>query len=64
MTSTSANSVIRLILNPAMDMNANVPINETTMPTSGISVERMSCKKTYTTRTTSRIASINVFTTS
>ena len=64
MTSTSANSVIRLILNPAIAMKANVPTSDTMMPTSGISVERMSCKKMYTTRITSRMASSSVFTTS
>jgi hypothetical protein len=63
-TSTSANRVSRLILNPAIAMKANVPTRETTIPTSGINVERKSCKKTYTTRITRMIASINVFTTS
>ena len=63
-TRTSANKVIRLILNPAIDMNANVPISDTMIPTSGIRVERISCRKMYTTRITSKIASINVFITS
>ena len=52
------------MLKPATDMKANVPISDTMIPTNGISVERMSCRKTYTTRITRRIASINVFTTS
>ena len=39
---------------------ANVPTSETTMAMVGMSVERMSCKKTYTTRTTSKIASMSV----
>ena len=64
MTSTRANNVIRLILNPAIAMKANVPISDTMIPTSGISVERISCKKTYTTRITNRMASNSVFTTS
>ena len=36
---------------------------DTTMPIVGIRVERMSCKNTYTTSTTSKIASNNVFNT-
>ena len=63
-TSTNANRVIRLILNPATDIKAKVPISDTMIPTNGINVERISCKNTYTTRITRRIASIKVFTTS
>ncbi len=52
------------MLNPATVIKANVPIKETTIATNGISVERISCKKTYTTRITRIMASIKVFTTS
>ena len=52
------------MLNPAIDINANVPTSETTIPTNGITVERISCKNTYTTKITNRIASNKVFTTS
>ena len=38
------------MLNPATVIKANVPIKETTIATNGISVERISCKKTYTTK--------------
>ena len=64
MASTSANSVSRLMENPATDMKANVPIIETKMEMVGISVERTSCKKTYTTSTTSRMAMASETTTS
>ena len=50
--------------NPATDMKANVPIIETKTEMVGISVERTSCKKTYTTSTTSRMAMASETTTS
>ena len=62
-TSTNANNVIRLRLKPATIINANVPTNDTTIPTNGIIVERTSCKNTYTTKITRMIASISVRTT-
>ena len=46
------------------DMTAKVPMIDTKIEMVGISVERKSCKKTYTTIITSKIASSNVFTTS
>ena len=56
--------MIRFKLKPATDMKAKVPTNDTTMPTNGINVERRSCKKTYTTRITRKIASKRVLITS
>ena len=49
---------------PATDMKANVPMIETKMEIVGISVERTSCRKTYTTSTTSRMAMMSVTATS
>ena len=46
MASTRAKSVSRLMENPASDRKAKVPISATMIETVGMSVERMSCKKT------------------
>ena len=62
--STRANSVRRLIEKPANARKPNVPIRATKMEIVGTSVERMSCRKTYTTSTTRMMASISVFSTS
>ena len=64
MARTSAKSVSRLIENPATERNAKVPTSATRIEIVGISVERISCRKTYTTRITSRMASISVLITS
>ena len=64
MARTSAKRVSRLIENPARARKPNVPTNETRIEAVGMSVERMSCRKTYTTRITRRIASNRVFITS
>ena len=61
---TSAKRVSRLIENPANARKPKVPISATRIDTVGMSVERMSCRKTYTTRITRRIASNRVLTTS
>jgi hypothetical protein len=61
---TSAKSVSRLIEKPATERKANVPTSDTMIETEGMSVERISCRKTYTTRITSRMASISVLITS
>ena len=61
---TSAKSVSRLIEKPATERKANVPTSDTMIETVGMSVERISCRKTYTTRITSRMASISVLITS
>ena len=57
---TRAKSVRRLIEKPISDMTANVPIIETNIEIVGISVDFISCRNTYTTITTSNIASSNV----
>ena len=62
--STSAKSVSRLIEKPETERNANVPISATRIETVGMSVERISCRKTYTTSTTRKIASMSVLITS
>ena len=61
---TKAKSVNRLILNPATERQAKVPINETKTEMVGISVLLKSCKKKYTTMITNKIASNKVFITS
>ena len=53
-----------MIENPANARKPKVPISATRIDTVGMSVERMSCRKTYTTRITRRIASNRVLTTS
>ena len=63
MTSTRANSVRMLMLNPAMVMQANVPTSDTMMDMDGMSVLLKSCRKKYTTRMTSSIATMSVSTT-
>ena len=46
MTSTRANSVSKLRLNPATYMNANVPMSDTMIDTVGMTVERTLCRNT------------------
>ena len=62
--STSAKSVSRLMENPATERKAKVPMSDTKIETVGISVERISCRKTYTTSTTRMMASMRVLITS
>ena len=57
---TRANRVKRFIENPINDMTANVPMIDTNIDMVGIRVDFISCKKTYTTITTSSIASNSV----
>ena len=64
MASTRAKSVSRLIENPATARKANVPISDTRIEIVGTSVERISCRKTYTTSTTRMMASMRVLITS
>lgn len=52
-----------LMLNPAMDRKANVPISETMMEIEGISVLLKSCEGKVHYRITSRMAIISVSTT-
>ena len=46
MASTSAKRVSRLIEKPANERKANVPTSDTRIEMVGISVERISCRKT------------------
>ena len=64
MASTNANRVSRLILNPAIYRNANVPMRETNILMVGMSVERGFWRNTYTMSTTRMMASSNVLITS
>jgi len=64
MASTMAERVSRLILNPISFSTKNVAINATGMAMAGINVERISCKKMYTTMNTRINASIKVLITS
>lgn len=64
MASTMAERVSRLILNPISFSTKNVAINATGMAMAGINVERISCKKIYTTMNTRINASIKVLITS
>ena len=64
MASTIAERVSKLILKPISFSTKKVAINATGMAIAGIKVERISCKKIYTTMNTRINASINVLTTS
>ena len=64
MANTMADSVSRLMLKPMSFSTKNVAIKATGMAMAGISVERMSCRKMYTTMNTRMKASINVLITS
>ena len=60
--STRPNIVSVLTVNPSAGNKMKVPISDTGMAISGISVARAFCRKTNTTSTTSRIASNRVWT--
>ena len=62
-TSTRANRVIMLRLNPATRRKANVPTSDTMIEMVGITVERRLWRNTNTTRITRRMASKRVLTT-
>ena len=64
MASTIAQRVSKFKLKPISDSIKNVPINATGIAIAGIKVERISCKKIYTTINTRMKASINVLSTS
>ena len=64
MASTIAERVNRLILKPMIFKAKKVAINATGIAIAGINVERISCKKTYTTMNTKINASIKVLITS
>ena len=61
---TIADKVNKFKLNPISFNIKNVPINATGIAIAGINVERISCKKIYTTINTRINASIKVLTTS
>ena len=63
MASTKAKSVSMLMEKPIICMKKKVPISDTGTAMAGISVERKSCKKMYTTTNTSRKASRRVLST-
>ena len=56
----TANSVIRLMLNPSNAIAANAPMMVTGMVTAGIRVARGFCRKTKMTMRTRKPASNNV----
>ena len=58
--STSANSDSELIEKPSASWTAKVPTSATGMAMIGMIAARQVCRKTMTTRTTRRIASIRV----
>ncbi|MNY82913.1 hypothetical protein D3C86_2253050 [compost metagenome] len=60
MANTNAKSVSRLMENPNICMNANVPTSATGTARAGMSVERKSCKNKYTIRITRMNASMSV----
>ena len=60
MARTRANRVSRLSVNPAMARHANVPTSDTMIEIEGMMVALKSCKKKYTTSTTSRMATTRV----
>src|SRR4051812_12898207 len=62
--STSPNSVSVLMEKPSTATAAPVPTSEPGTATAGISVARQLCRKTYTTRNTSSIATTRVKATS
>ena len=53
MASSNADSVSRLMENPNISRKKNVPIKATGTAIMGMSVERKSCRKMYTTKNTS-----------
>ena len=61
MASSKADSVSRLMEKPNTFRKKNVPMSDTGTAISGMSVERKSCRKMYTTRNTrmSVISSVN-----
>ena len=61
--STKANKVSILIEKPSICIKKNVPINDTGTAIAGISVDRKSCKKRYTTTNTKINASSKVLST-
>ena len=61
---TKADNVNKFKLKPIIFNAKNVAIKATGMAIAGINVERISCKKTYTTMNTKINASIKVLTTS
>ena len=58
------NSVRLLMESPVASNTENVPISDTGIANAGTRVVRKSCKKMYTTNTTSRIATIKLLMTS
>ncbi|MCY1527126.1 hypothetical protein D9M68_621830 [compost metagenome] len=64
MASTMPNRVSRLMEKPSMYMPAKVPISDTGIASTGISVARQFCRKMKTTSTTSTRASKKVWITS
>ena len=64
MANSRADSVSRLMENPMMLRKKNVPISDTGTAISGMSVERKSCRKIYTTMNTKIRVMIRVNTTS
>ncbi|CDD83470.1 unknown [Bacteroides sp. CAG:462] len=64
MASTIADNVSKFKLKPISFMAKKVAIKATGMAIAGINVERISCRKIYTTMNTRINASINVLTTS
>ena len=64
MANTNALNVNKFKLKPNKFNTKNVPTNDTGMAIAGIKVDRISCKKIYTTMNTRIKASIKVLTTS
>ena len=64
MANNRADSTSRLMEKPMALRKKNVPIRDTGTAISGMSVERQSCRKTYTTRNTKISVSMRVNTTS
>ena len=60
MANTKANSVSKFSVKPATRKAAKVPTSEMMMEMDGMRVARKSCKKKYTTNTTSKRAIISV----
>ena len=64
MASSKADNTSKLMENPKMERKKNVPTSDTGTAIRGISVERKSCRKMYTTMNTSISVIIRVNTTS
>ena len=64
MAKSNAERVSRLMEKPKRLRKKNVPMSDTGTAIMGMSVERKSCKKMYTTRNTSKRVMMSVFTTS